>query len=226
MIVVYTLVATTHVLLVAQIAAIRRHVANLARVVIVQGLYGDRCRKASLAELAKREAAELLIVPREVDNSHWPYAPANVIDWLLQTVVVSQPEQHALILHADTFPVARFRADETIGDGKAAGAYNADKATHYEMNSNWLAIDVRKMNGRESILSVLSLAPVRKFPRLPATCLMLDPLPPDLRPIYPAYGPAFIHLNGSSVLRDDQILANYEPFGKAYGLPPAAVPIP
>jgi hypothetical protein len=233
MITVYTLVATTHVLLAGQLAAVRSSVVDLARIVIVQGLYGRFCRQESLAGWAAIEDLDLLIVPPDVDNDWWPIAPARVIDWLLQTVILKQPEQYAVILHADTFPVVAFDAAETIAGNKSGGAYNAphlpryscrrsgdgQPSWHYEMNSNWLAIDTRQMTGRESILSVPSLSPVVTFPRLASDCPLLNPLPHDLRDAYCAYGPSFVHLNGSSVLRDEQNRARYLPLALAYGLP-------
>lgn len=142
--IVYTLVSHNFGMLPAQVAALRKYVDDLSRIVVVQGPFGahdafsagDRC-------LLDDTADELGVEIDELDGQFGGLSVRvrvrRLVDYA-KTMALAAPERFAFVLHGDTFPRQQTNAVATLAGFSMALRGRSD-GDRYDCFHTWAAFD-------------------------------------------------------------------------------------
>ena len=143
--VVYTLQSHDFGLLPAQLQMIRAHVQNLARIVVVQGPYGnDPMYSGGNRTLPPTAAAELgvetLELGEETGGLLWTAKIAAAIH-MAKLAACDSAERFALVLHADAMPIRDISVSSLLPGKAMAASIQRTRGAELQVDHAWTAFD-------------------------------------------------------------------------------------
>ena len=123
---IYSLLSHTDIWLKTHIKYLRQNLPETNRIVIVQGPYGSFNPTSSgnikLTQLsADKLGVELLEVPPDIAAGYMVAEKEKHIIKLIMEKIANQPEELALIIHGDCFPVSVMTSEQLLKDKLIAG---------------------------------------------------------------------------------------------------------
>ena len=126
-----------------QLATLRKHVAGLSRVIVVQGPFGANPHTAGGdVAIVPQDGIEIINLDDRFVGHPFTIRVPMIIAFLLSRYIAVQDEEYAIIIHGDTIATRTVDPGELLNGSWIAGRGDSEDTI---LNTTWLAVNARKV---------------------------------------------------------------------------------